>query len=370
MAPNSKSAPRRARGQAGKTDDADLVAAFRREIAVAPADQPLPTTRAFGQRFGVANTTAFRLLQKLTREGEIWQHPTSGRYYSTTGRALLDRPKPLACLIRRLELASEQYREILEGISLGCGALHRTMLLWHDDLLVNHPDPHDAPVFAPVAQQSAILNNFLTWHGQPVGGFIFDQVWNDDCLRVHAARLERSVVLFRSCRIERFSNVRADFRSGALKTLSHLLGRGFEQIIPVEPFPGDPAVAEFLQALEKAADESGCRARLGAVASASTNRERAALIERLRRGTKRAALVCPEDNVALYLTKAAREAGLSCPNRFGLLSAMGTDVATLAEISCLRHDFRGLGRLAVDALGRAEPSHHILEPQLVIGKTT
>ena len=367
---NSKSAPRRPRGNSSDNGDAGLIAAFRRAIAIAPADKPLPTTRAFGKQFGVANTTAFRLLQKLTREGEIWQHPTSGRYYSTTARALLDRPKPLACLIRRLELDSEQYREILEGISVGCGALHRTMLLWHDDLLVNHPDPHDAPVFAPVAQQFAILNNFLTWHGQPVGGFMFDQIWSDQCLREHAPRLERGVVLFRSCTLEQFSNVRGDFRSGAQKTLSHLLGRGFEQIIPVEPFPGDPAVAEFLQALETAANESGCLARLGPIAPASTNRERAALIDRVRRGTKRVALVCPEDNITLYLTKAAREAGLSSPSRVGLLSVMGTDVATKAEISCLRYDFRALGRLAVDALARPKPSQHILEPQLVIGKTT
>jgi DNA-binding LacI/PurR family transcriptional regulator len=129
-------------------------------------------------------------------------------------------------------------------------------------------------------------------------------------------------------------------------------------------------VAEFLQALETAANESGCLARLGPIAPASTNRERAALIERVRRGTKRVALVCPEDNITLYLTQAAREAGLSSPSRVGLLSVMGTDVATKAEISCLRYDFRALGRLAVDALARPKPSQHILEPQLVIGKTT
>jgi hypothetical protein len=49
---------------------------------------------------------------------------------------------------------------------------------------------------------------------------------------------------------------------------------------------------------------------------------------------------------------------------------MGTDIATRAEISCLRHDFRALGQLAVDTLGRPGPSTHILEPQLVIGATT
>src|SRR5690606_38137361 len=145
---------------------------------------------------------------------EVWQHPTSGRYYPTAARALLDRPQPVACLIRRLELASEQYREILEGVSLGCGALHRTMLLWHDELLVSHPEPHEPPDFAPVGQQRAILSDFLHRHGENAGSFLFDHIWTDDALRTHAGRLNPGVVLFRSCAIPGFSNIRADFRSG------------------------------------------------------------------------------------------------------------------------------------------------------------
>ena len=210
------------------SDDGDLPDHIRRALAAAPTDQPLPTTREFGKRFGVANTTVFRVLQRLTKDGEIWQHPTSGRYYPATARALLDRPKPVACLIRRLELGSEQYRELLEGISQGCGALHRTMLLWHDELLVNHAEPHEAPMFAPVAQQRAILANFLDRHGGAAGGFVLDHVWDDEALRSHADRLKPAVMLYRSCALEGFGNVRADFRCGALKALTHLLGRGFE----------------------------------------------------------------------------------------------------------------------------------------------
>lgn len=362
--------PHRVRPKPTEVANGDLSAAFRLAIADGAADQPLPTTREFGRRFGVANTTAFRALQKLTQEGEIWQHPVSGRYYPATARALLDRPKPVACLIRRLELGSEQYRELLEGISQGCGALHRTMLLWHDELLVNHPEPHEAPLFAPVVQQRAILANFLDRHGGGAGGFVLDHVWDDDALRLHADRLRPAVVLYRSCNLEGFGNVQADFRSGALKSLAHLLGKGFEQILPVQPFTGDPAVAEFVAALERAADETGCRARIGSVVPATTDRERAALIDRLRRATKRTALVCPEDNVALFLATAAREAGIPCPDRLGLLSVMGTDYATKAGISCLRYDFRALGRLAVDALRSPVPVRHVLEPQLFAGTTT
>lgn len=353
-----------------QTAPADLAGRVRQVVADAPSDQPLPTTREFGQLLGVANTTAFRVLQRLTQEGEIWQHPTSGRYYPSTARALLDRPKPVACLIRRLELGSEQYRELLEGISLGCGALHRTMLLWHDELLVNHPEPHEPPVFAPVAQQRAILTNFLDRHGSAAGGFVLDHVWSDEALRLQGARLKPAVVLFRTCTVEGYSNVRANFRSGTLKALTHLLGRGFEQIIPVEPFSGDPAIAEFISALEFAADETGCRSRLGSVVSGRTDRDRATLIQRLSRSSQRTALVCPEDNVAILLAGAAREAGLPCPDRVGLLSVMGTDFATKAGISCLRYDFRAMGRLAVEALGSAQSVQHVLEPNLISGATT
>jgi DNA-binding LacI/PurR family transcriptional regulator len=353
-----------------QTAPADLAGRVRKVVADAHPDQALPTTRELGQLLGVANTTAFRVLQKLTLDGEIWQHPTSGRYYPPTARALLDRPKPVACLIRRLELGSEQYRELLEGISHGCGALHRTMLLWHDEMLVNHSEPHEPPLFAPVAQQRAILTNFLDRHGSAAGGFVLDHVWSDAVLRQHSRRLTPAVMLFRTCTVEDYSNVRANFRSGTLKALTHLLGRGFEQIIPVEPFTGDPAITEFIGALESAADETGCRNRLGAVASARTDRDRTALIQRLSHMSQRTALVCPEDNVALLLADAAREAGLACPERIGLLSVMGTDYATKAGMSCLRYDFRAMGRLAVEALGSAQPVQHVLEPNLISGSTT
>ncbi len=350
--------------------EVDLTAWLRRAVVDAPPDRPLPTTRALGKRFGVANATAFRVLQKLAQDSEIWQHPISGRYYPKTARALFDRPMPMACLIRRLELDSEQYRELMEGVSVGCGALHRTMLLWHDELLVNHPDPHDPPSFASVTQQRAILSDFLDRHGKAAGSFLLDHLWNDEALRAYGARLKPGVVLFRSCSLKTFSNVRADFRAGAFKALTHLLGQGFEQIIPVEPFAGDPAVGEFITALEQAADDSGCRGRLGSVAPATTVGERAALVDRLGRVTQRTALVCPEDNVTMLLATAAREAGLACPERLGLLSVMGTDFATKAGISCLRYDFRTMGRLAVDAVGSAQPVQHVLEPQLVRGTTT
>lgn len=350
--------------------EADLTTRLRRAVFDAPPDHPLPTTREFGKRFGVANVTAFRVLQRLAEDGEIWQHPTSGRYYPAAARSIFDRPQPIACLIRRLELASEQYREILEGVSLGSGALHRTMLLWHDELLVNHPEPQLPPSFASVVQQRAILGNFLERHGKNTGSFLLDHIWRDEALNTHSARLTPGVVLYRTCTLRGFSNVRADFRSGAFKALTHLLARGFEQILPVEPFSGDPAVAEFLQELEKAANETGSKDRLNSIVPIYTENDRNGLIEYLRTSKKRTAVVCPEDNVTLILAAALTRAGVPCPERVGLLSVMGTDYATKAGISCLRYDYRAMGKLAVEALAGNQPVKHVLEAQLSSGTTT
>ncbi len=355
---------------ASAANDSPLVERMRRIVKAARADSPLPTTRELGVKFGVANTTIFRALRTLVEAGEIWQHPANGRYYQPAARNLLDRPKPVACLIRRLELGSELYRELLEGVSAGCGKRQRTMLLWHDELLVNHPDPHKPPLFAPVSQQRAILGEFLGRHGNAADGYILDHVWDDAALAEAAPRLLPAVVLFRSCSLEGFSNVAANFRGGALKALVHLLGKGYEQIVPVAPFSGDPAVEQFSVELSAAATELGCAERLAATADASTHERRAALVGRLRRSPRRTALLCPEDNIAALLLEALREAQIRCPESVGLLSVMGTDFAVRARISCVRYDFRLMGRLAVAALAGTQSAQQIIEPQFVSGETT
>lgn len=350
--------------------DAGLAARLRDLAAKTSAGQPLPTTRELGTEFGVANSTVYRVLRSLAEAGEVWQHPTNGRYFPKNARILLDRPKPVACLIRRLELGSELYRELLEGISAGCGAGHRTMLLWHDELLVNHPDPQDPPAFASVLQQRAILDDFLLRHGDSAGGFILDHVWADEALRSHSSRLRPGVVLFRSCEVDGIANVRADFRAGCFMALGHLLGRGFEQVLLAQPFAGDAAVDEFFATLRIVATELGCAARIGAPVAASTPAERATLARQIAAAPVRTALLCPEDNVAVLLLAALRTVGVDCPRQTGLLSVMGTDFATRAGLSCLRYDFRRLGRTAVEALGAPAVVRSALEPALWAGATT
>jgi DNA-binding LacI/PurR family transcriptional regulator len=370
MARARSSSPSRTGAGAAAPRPPGLPARLHRLLAATAADQPLPTTRELGERFGVANSTVARVLRRLTDAGDVWQHPVSGRYFPTGARLLLDRPKPVACLIRRLELGSALYRELLEGISTGCGAARRTMLLWHDELLVSHPDPGQPPAFASAAEQTAILAEFLERHGGAAGGFILDHVWSDAALRAHAERLRPAVVLFRACPLEAVGNVRADLRAGALKAFGHLLGRGYETVLPVTPFAGDPAVEEFGRVLSGVADELDCRSRLEPPVAASTPEERQAIARRLRGVKRRTALLCPEDHVAAMLATALGEAGVGCPDPVGVLAVMGTARATAAGLSCLRYDFRQLGRSAVEALSAETPVRIAVEPALAPGATT
>ncbi|MFH1496780.1 MAG: substrate-binding domain-containing protein [Verrucomicrobiota bacterium] len=334
-----------------------------------PVENPLPTTRDLAAEFGVSAATAFRLLQALAAENLFWQH-TSGRFYRAAARPILDRPRPVACLIRRLELCSALYREMLEGISAGSGEARRAMLLWHDDVLVNHADPARPPVFAKAGAQRLLLDGFLERHGGDAGGYLLDHVWSDAVLAQAGTRIAPAVLLFRRAPAGLpLGNVRADFDSAAMQALAHLLGRGFTKIVPVEPFAGDPAVEEFFAALEKAAETMACANRLAARARASTPGEAAALVKGLSRKT-RTALLVPEDHVAVRLHGMLTEAGRVCPDNVGLLAVMGTAVGEQAGLSRLAFDFRAMGRMAVSLLAEPTPRTEVFPAVLRHGIST
>jgi len=354
----------------------DLLESHLRALAADegwPLDRPLPTTRELAKEFGPSAATVFRLLQQLEAEGVLWQH-TSGRFHRAAARALLDRPKPVACLIRRLELCSALYRELLEGISAGTGATRRAMLLWHDDVLVNHADPDRPPTFASAAAQRVVLDSFLERHGADAGGFVLDHVWADAVLKRAAAapgkKLSPGVLLFRRAPEDaNLANVRADFDAAATQALAHLLGRGFTRLVPVEPFGGDPAVDEFFSALTRAASSLGCAGRVAPLARGHQPADRSALIASLPR-KERVALIVPEDHVAVRLRAEIAAAGRACPESAGLLAVMGTDVAGAAGLSRLSFDFRAMGRAAIEMLAEGATRRTVFTPTLQAGETT
>ena len=334
-----------------------------------PLDRPLATTRELSKDYGPSAATVFRLLQQLEAEGVLWQH-NSGRFYRRAARALLDRPKPVACLIRRLELCSALYREVLEGISAGSGAAKRTMLLWHDEVLVNHANPDRPPTFATKSAQRVLLDGFLERHGADAGGFVLDHTWTDDVLIRAGKRLAPGVLLYRRPPAgSPLACVRADFHDAATQTLAHLLGRGFTRLIPVEPFGGDPAVDEFFSALAGAAERLGCAERLAPRTPARLPAEQIALIASLPR-RERTALIVPEDHVAVRLRTCISERRVECPKNVGLLSVMGTAVAERANLTRLAFDFREMGRAAIALLEEGANREQVFAARLHLGDTT
>lgn len=347
-------------------DETTLVAEIKALQRQLPGATALPSTRALGLKFGCANTTVFRTLMILVAEGVLWQHPVNGRFYPITAQASLERPKPVACLIRRVELRSALYREFLEGISTGCGKERRTMLLWHDELLVNHPDLNSPPSFAPADEQRAILKDFLNHHGGSSGGYILDHIWDDEALRQVSRKLQPAVLLYRRAPAElNIGNVYADFPAAAMLAITHLLAKGYNKIIPVVPFGGDPAVEEFLTQLESTVDLLGCWDKLTPRLPADTS-----VISKSLRRNSRAALIVPEDHAAIRLSAALRSEGWNLPAEAGVLSIMGTSVSINAGISRLRFDFREMGSKAVALLRQGSTQSISMPGILEPGNTT
>ena len=93
-----------------------------------PLLEPLPVTRFLGQSFGISNVSAHRVLAQLATDNVIWRAP-NGRYFRTEARRLIERPPPVACLLRRLERWTEVGRRIMQGVDEACGAMDRALLL-------------------------------------------------------------------------------------------------------------------------------------------------------------------------------------------------------------------------------------------------
>ena len=349
-----------------KVDEATLFDEIKALQGRLPGATPLPSSRALGLEFGCAKTTVFRTLMSLVAEGILWQHPSSGRFYPIAAQASLERPKPVACLIRRLELCSALYREFLEGISTGCGKERRTMLLWHDELLVNHPDLNSPPTFASIAVQKAILMDFLNHHLESSGGYILDHIWDDESLRQASRKLYPAVLLYRRAPADlNIGNVYADFTTAAMQAITHLLDKGFNKIIPVLPFGGDPAVAEFLTQLEHNSDLLGCRDKLTPRLPADIG-----VISKSLRLNTRAALIVPEDHTAVRLCAELRAEGWNLPSEAGVLSVMGTSVSDNTGISRIRFDFREMGAKALALLHQGSPQRVSMPGILEPGNTT
>jgi len=307
---------------------------------------PLPTTRVLGERFGVSHVTVSRALRNLADEGKLWQ-AHSGRFYAAEAEAHLARPRPVGCLVRSLSGWAAWYERIMTGVSLGCEAEERAILVNPVAGMVCQESPDSPAAFLPKREQGKAMDRYIHRQSGSEPKLLLDDVWADATLRKYADRLPTARLLLRPSPIPAIPSLHADFPQGAMLGLSHLLGLGWKKILFVQPY-GDYATTKELEKAFSTAvgaiGDVGLTFEVFHSEGAARFRE---LIRRLRtKAGAGTALVCPEDNFSVSLLKTLQQAGLDVPGRVALLGAMGTDILSNAGISRLVVDFVELGRRA------------------------
>lgn len=332
--------------------------------------EPIPPTRELAERYTVNHTSVFRLLQRLQGEGKLWKAP-NGRFYFSEARPLIEKPRPIACLFRRIENWSLLYQELMEGIADECESRSLASLLWHDDQLVQHPHPARPPVFADVNRQKLSLARFAERYGAGIGGIILDHAWHDEAVASLPAELHRLAVVLCRPGTANIPGLLPDFSAAAGLAFTHLFAQGYQRIHPVRPFRHDPSVDHTLACVLSAAAGFGLGGQLGGLLEADTPARRARLIKSLARNRVRVGLIFPEDNVAALFHEECRRAELPCPEKIGILSLQGTRAAVEGGLTHTRTSYHDLGKQAVAlGLGLVSPAPPFLPPRLAVGRTT
>jgi DNA-binding transcriptional regulator YhcF (GntR family) len=330
--------------------------------------KPLPTTREYGDQFGISNASVCRLFKRLGTENVIWRRE-NGRYYLKESRRLLERRTPYACLLRKLQHWSHMYQAIMSGFSQAFGRKKASMLFVHNESLVRHVDTAHPPVHAGVNAQREALGEFFHHHEDQFAGILLDDVWLDEALARYADRLNNAVVVGRTTTLPELCSVSVDFEASALLAVGHLHARGFEEILIAVPFMNSAPVDLMLAATTKAAAMLGSAIDQRNICSAATPDDRAHLIERLKKAKRRTGVFCLEDNVSLLLYRAIAQAGIECPRRVGLLSGMG-DIVVDQGISSVKIDYELIGRTAGELLISNERRSVMVPAPLVMAQTT
>ncbi|MBI5382254.1 MAG: LacI family DNA-binding transcriptional regulator [Opitutae bacterium] len=367
----SENTPATAAPLAAGAGVAELETALRQLVTTKAWDitRPLPTTRELGTRYRISNASVCRLLLRLKDEGTIWRRD-NGRYFLNESRRLYARRKPHACLLRKLEHWSRTYQGIMSGVSQALGPDRAALLFVHNESLVRHADTAFPPHHADAEAQRELLAEFFRDHDRQFHGILLDEVWLDEALREFAPQLAHAVLVGRPTALPELSSVSADIDASAQLAVAHLFSRGFDTLWLAVPFENSVAIQLMKSAVRRATEQLGRPLTETQIHSVATPEDRAQFVERLRAAPERSGVFCLEDNVSLLLHRALAAAGIACPERVGLLSAMGTDIVLDRQISSLQIDFAGIGRAAGRILAEDTRQTVLLPPQLAAGSTT
>jgi hypothetical protein len=330
---------------------------------------PLPTTRELGDRYGISNASACRLLKRLDEEAVIWRRE-NGRYYLNESRRLFEKRKPYACLLRKLQNWSRIYQGVMNGFTHVFGRDRASMLFVHNDALVRHADTDHPPVHAGIGAQREALLEFFRDHQDQFAGILLDDVWMDEVLGGFAHQLANAVIVCRPSRLPELSSVSVDFDAAALLALGHLYARGYEEVWLAVPFTQAAPVDLMREATVRAGVVLGRPIAQEHIALVATPQEREAFIARIQASKRRVGIFCLEDNISLILEKSLKASGIAVPERVGLLSGMGTGIVTDRKVSSIQIDYERIGLTAGEILASGKPRSVMLPPSLFIGETT
>ena len=327
-----------------------------------PLLEALPVTRFLGKSYGISNVSAFRVLNELSDSGQLWR-AANGRYFLPEARRLLEKPAMLACLIRRLEHWTQVGREIMLGVDDVCGELERAMLLVHDRVLFRQTDPTALALSGSDHEIRQTMEDFLLVHSERIRGVILDELWPERVLARFKNRIQQGVVLYRSKNLPFLGCVSADVQSAARLVVNHATQNQFAKLIILLPFRGYPPSEEMLDALKAVIKEPFGEAPVFTLDISSTIDT---MLAGLRKERRKTLLVATEDNAAVAVLDALRQAGIDVPGRVGLITTMGSRIALDRSMTSAGFDFRLMGseaaRMAINGPLQHIKLHAIFSP--------
>jgi DNA-binding LacI/PurR family transcriptional regulator len=304
-----------------------------------PLLEPLPVTRFLGDSFGISNVSAFRVLNELSKGGNLWR-AANGRYYLQEARRLLEKPAPVACLLRRLERWTEVGREIMLGVDDACGETERAVLLAHDRVLFRQAASNASATIGSDKELRQTMEDFLRVHSERVGGLILDELWPDRVLGKFKKVLRSGVVVYRRTNLPFLGCVSADVDGAARRVVDHAGQGRFEKLAILLPFRGYQPSDEMVHALLAAAKGGFRKPTVVILDSPAALR---GLLAGLRKERRRTLLVATEDNAAVSVLDALRQADTPVPGQVGLMTTMGSRIALDRSMTAAGFDFRQMG---------------------------
>lgn len=314
---------------------------------------PLPTLRELGKTFELHPSTIFRLLRDMEVEGIVWQSP-SGSFFPASARSQKLHGAPISFIGREMWQWSPLYQEIMEGVAEVCSINESPLIFQSSPDLVRVPVHLQAPIFGSASQQKKDLTAMVEKIPRACAGVLLDHLWSDRALGLQGFPGSQPVqILYGTGKYAKA--ILPDYQGGAEIAAHYIRQHGFENVILVIPFPGDPAIQHCLALLRNTLGEFSPKE----VAFHGDSE----LQKLLKSPPKACCIVCPEDSTAQALTAMVEAAANPRRHPLVVLATQGTGVIT-APHARLRYDYRRIGRAAASYILHGT-DHKLTRPQLV-----